>query len=291
MAPVTDTVATDLHGHSCYSDGRATPEDYVRFRASIGMQVIALSDHDTFAGVPRAAAAAREAGVVLVPAMEATSFIGFGTGAAEQVHVLAYFPPARLGALDDTFLGRRAALLHARWKAFVLAWMDGLAEHDRLAIDHTGELASAPAAEFPALQSMINRVFERNRILLESFHRHHVRFWDDAELFAWEPEALIEAIRADGALDVVAHANRVRDKERMARVLDHASGVEVYTSRHKAPIAARYLAYAESRGKYWTASSEDHQHGDYLRPPCGTPRATVERILGGPGAEARAASA
>lgn len=283
------TVATDLHGHSHYSDGRTTPEEYVRFRASIGLEVIALSDHDTFAGVGRAGAAAREAGVVLVPAMEATSFIGFGTAAAEQVHILAYYPPAMIDALEATALGRRARLVHARWKAFVLDWLDRLPDHDRLAVDHTGELEAAPASEFPGLQSMINRIFERHRPLLDGFHRHHVRFWDDAELFAWEPEELIEVIRADGALDVVAHANRVRDKDRMARVLDHASGVEVYTSRHKAPVAARYLAYAEEHGKHWTASSDDHQHGDYIRPPSGTPRRTVERIVCGPVAQAASA--
>ena len=47
---VTETIATDLHGHTRFSDGRAEPEDYVAFRAELGMQVIAVSDHDSFAG-------------------------------------------------------------------------------------------------------------------------------------------------------------------------------------------------------------------------------------------------
>jgi predicted metal-dependent phosphoesterase TrpH len=57
------------------------------------MEVIAVSDHDTFAAVPRAAEAARALGVTLVPAMEVTSLIHFGTASAEQVLVLASFPP------------------------------------------------------------------------------------------------------------------------------------------------------------------------------------------------------
>ena len=106
IVPVTETIATDLHGHTRFSDGRAEPEDYVAFRAELGMQVIAISDHDSFAGVPRAAEAARELGVTLVPAMEVTSFIHFGTPRAEQIHILAYFPPER--ALDGS-LGDDAA--------------------------------------------------------------------------------------------------------------------------------------------------------------------------------------
>ena len=68
--------------------------------------MIAVSDHDTFAGVPRAAEAARALGITLVPAMEVTSFIHFGTPRAEQIHILAYFPPER--ALDGS-LGKTAA--------------------------------------------------------------------------------------------------------------------------------------------------------------------------------------
>ena len=264
-------------------DGRTSPEEYVRFRAQIGMTVVALSDHDSFAGVARAAATAAAVGVTLVPAMEATSFIHFGTPQAEQVHVLAYFPPAFLDdhRLERTFLAARAARVHERWKGFVLEWLDGLPRHERGPLDPTGELALRAAVDFPGLQTMINLIDERNRAVFDSFHRHHVRFWDHPELFGWQPEELIEAIRADGALDVVAHGNRVRDKARMDRVLHHAQGVEVYTSRHSAQVAARFLAFAVAEGKHWTASSDDHQHGAYIRPPSGTPRRTVERILAG----------
>jgi hypothetical protein len=120
---------------------------------------------------------------------------------------------------------------------------------------------------------------QHHAIMYESFRRAHIAFWDDAELFGWEPEALIETIRADGALDVVAHATRVRDKDRMRRVLDYARGVEVYTSRHNPAVAARLLDFAITQGKHWTASTDDHQQGPYARPPSGTPRRTVEAIL------------
>src|SRR5690606_30940591 len=122
---VSETVATDLHGHTRFSDGRAEPEDYVAFRAGLGMQVIAVSDHDSFAGVPRAAEAARAHGVTLVPAMEVTSFIHFGTPRAEQIHILAYFPPARAidGSLAKTALGARAVAASRKWRELCLGWL------------------------------------------------------------------------------------------------------------------------------------------------------------------------
>lgn len=279
-----DRVATDLHGHTKFSDGRAEPEDYVAFRAELGMSVIAVSDHDTFAGVPRAAVAARALGVTLVPAMEVTSFIHFGSPRAEQIHVLAYFPPERAldGTLGDTALGARAVEVCRRWRTFVLEWLTALPEEQRWFIDPDRSLAGLQGTEFPQLQDFLNLLLARNRLVYQEFVRHHVTFWTEgAELFGWTPEQAIETIRADGALDVVAHPVRVRDKDRMDRVLDAASGIEVYTSRHKDTVAAQFLARAEAAGKHWTASADDHGHVAYIRPPDGTPRRTVDRILAG----------
>jgi hypothetical protein len=280
---MAETVATDLHGHTLYSDGRATPEAYVDFRAELGMRVIAVSDHDTFAAVPAAAAHASERGLTLVPAMEVTTFIHFGTPRAEQVHVLAYFPPRVLrdGGLGRTALGARAVAANRRWKRFVLDWLAELPASARWFVERGGELAALEGTAFPALQSFLNLLMERNPSLYQGFIAHHVSYWEqDRELFGWTPEQAIDLIRADGGLDIVAHPARVRDKPRMQRVLEHASGLEVYTSRHKAHVAAEFLAFAEQHGKHWTASSDDHGHTTYIRPPDGTPRRTGERMLG-----------
>lgn len=279
-----ETIATDLHGHTRFSDGRAEPEDYVAYRAGLGMQVIAVSDHDSFAGVPRAAEAARAHGVTLVPAMEVTSFIHFGTPRAEQIHILAYFPPERAldGSLATTALGARAVAASRKWRELCLGWLTALPEEQRYFLDPDRALAGLHGTEFPQLQDFLNLIYDRNRLVYQDFIRHHVRFWeDDAELFGWSPEDAIDCIRGDGGLDIVAHPIRVRDKARMDRVIDAASGLEVYTSRHRHEIAAGFRARAEAAGKHWTASADDHGHVAYMRPPDGTPRRTVERILAG----------
>ena len=139
----------------------------------------------------------------------------------------------------------------------------------------------APPARFPGLQQLILRITEKRPQVFRHFIRCHVRFWtEDRELFGWSPEDLIDAIRGDGGIDIVAHAARYRDKERLARVLLGASGVEVYTSRHRPDWAARFRAFAEQHGKLWTASTDDHQRGAYAPPPCRTPAWVMERLLG-----------
>ena len=276
-------VATDLHGHTQFSDGRATPEEYVEFRRQIGMKAIAICDHDVLAAVRRGAQAAERAQMLFIPGMEVTSFLHFGSERAEQFHVLAYFPASFLEGfrLESTSLYRRGLLVQERWRAFVLAWLHALPAEDQEAIDAEKELERLPGPLFPALQSTIDRIVTRRRPLFEAFRDHHVHFWEGTEnrdIFGWSPEEAIDAIRGDGAIDIVAHPARYRDKERTDAVLDLASGHEVYTSRHKPEVAARFREMAETKRKLWTSSSDDHQNAAYTRPPCGTPVRTLERI-------------
>jgi hypothetical protein len=277
-------VATDLHGHTFHSDGRATPEEYVEFRRALGMKAIAIADHDVFGAVREGAAAAERSKMLFIPAMEVTAHLHYGASGEEQFHVLAYYPHDVLEGfqLENTKLYARSILVQTRWKELVLEWMSKLAPEDREALDPAGELARLPPPLFPALQSMILRIIDRRQPLFEAFRDHHVTFWSsngpNADLFGWSPEEAIELIQADGAVDVVAHPTRYRDKDRTLKVIEHARGVEVYTSRHKAEVAAHFRELADAKKKYWTSSSDDHQNARYIRPPCGTPLRTLERI-------------
>lgn len=60
----------DLHCHSHCSDGELSPAALVARAAGRGVRVLALSDHDSLAGLPEAQAAAREQWLTLVPAVE-----------------------------------------------------------------------------------------------------------------------------------------------------------------------------------------------------------------------------
>ncbi len=100
----------DLHTHSTASDGTLTPAELVTAAAEAGLDVVALTDHDTTAGW-KPAMAALPGGLTLVPGAE-LSCRWFGARRPIPLHLLAYlFDPAN-GALDaaltEVRLGREA---------------------------------------------------------------------------------------------------------------------------------------------------------------------------------------
>jgi predicted metal-dependent phosphoesterase TrpH len=76
----------DLHTHSDESDGTFTPSEVVRRAAELGLDVVALTDHDTTSGLEEASEAAREVGVELVPGVEFSA-----EHQATSIHVLCYW--------------------------------------------------------------------------------------------------------------------------------------------------------------------------------------------------------
>ena len=76
----------DLQSHSVHSDGALTPVAVVAAAADAGVELLALTDHDTVDGVADAQAAARTHGLRLVPAVELSSIDPLG----EDLHILGY---------------------------------------------------------------------------------------------------------------------------------------------------------------------------------------------------------
>ena len=76
----------DLHTHTLASDGSDAPADVVRKAAALGLRAVAVTDHDTFAGLPEARAAGQRCGIEVVPGVELSTVWG-----GEEVHLLGYF--------------------------------------------------------------------------------------------------------------------------------------------------------------------------------------------------------
>jgi predicted metal-dependent phosphoesterase TrpH len=85
----------DLHVHSTASDGSLAPAAVVKRAAGAGLRAIALTDHDTLAGIPEALAAGEQYGVRVVSACEFSAASPWG-----EMHVLGYFLPADSPQLD-----------------------------------------------------------------------------------------------------------------------------------------------------------------------------------------------
>ncbi len=79
------TPTFDLQSHSVESDGALTPAGVVRAAADAGVQLLALTDHDSAAGVAEASEAADEVGIGLIAATEITALLD-----GRDLHVLGY---------------------------------------------------------------------------------------------------------------------------------------------------------------------------------------------------------
>ncbi len=76
----------DLHAHSCYSDGSDTPKELIDKALSVGLSAIALTDHNTTAGLPEFLAYAKDKPIAAVAGCEfSTDYNGI------ELHILGLF--------------------------------------------------------------------------------------------------------------------------------------------------------------------------------------------------------
>lgn len=103
----------DLHCHTRLSDGSATPEELVRLVREIGLDGVAVTDHDTLQGAAQALEAGRRLGIRVAPGVEISAQ---DRSRGRRVHILCYFP-RRTGELN-AFLQK---ILDSRRDAMLLS--------------------------------------------------------------------------------------------------------------------------------------------------------------------------
>ena len=85
----------DLHVHTTASDGSSSPAEVVRLAANGGLDVLAITDHDTVAGIPAALEAAANTPLQLIPGIEVSS-----THEGAEYHILGYFVDPQSDAIQ-----------------------------------------------------------------------------------------------------------------------------------------------------------------------------------------------
>lgn len=97
----------DLHCHTKLSDGSATIEEVVYMARRMGLTTIAVTDHDTQAGVARAVLMAKKYGITVIPGVELSAY---DYARERKVHLLCYLPdsPGRLEGLCKQTLDSRS---------------------------------------------------------------------------------------------------------------------------------------------------------------------------------------
>jgi predicted metal-dependent phosphoesterase TrpH len=131
-------VKIDLHTHSTRSDGLDSPSDLILNAAKAGLDVIALTDHDTVSGWDEARGKAFELGLGFVPGIEVTSVSDierFGKTIRISVHLLAYLPDPDHKALEIV-LGNTVETREARGRAIVEKLAEQIPITWEMVLDH-----------------------------------------------------------------------------------------------------------------------------------------------------------
>jgi len=250
----------DLHTHSLVSDGTDTPAGLVHKAQVAGLDVVALTDHDTFDGLDEATAAGERLGVRVVRGMELSC-----SRHGNSVHVLAYGADpanpelsAEMARVRDGRLGRLAGVLAKLADLGV-----PVSEADVMA-----QVGSSPSVGRPHIADALikaGHVRDRqeafDRFLADGGPAHVPRY-------TIEVERGVELVHQAGGLAVIAHPwGRGREHVLPQEVLealahDHQlDGIEVDHQDHDVDVRRRLRIVAESLGLLATGSSDYHGSG------------------------------
>jgi predicted metal-dependent phosphoesterase TrpH len=253
----------DLHAHSCRSDGILVPAELVAAAAAAGVRILALSDHDTLAGVRELrASGAAQLPLELVAAVEINSV---ATGIDDlwegELHILGLGVDPDSDAFEAALLRQRESRA-TRFK-MILARLADLG----LPVDNLAErLCPEPGSSLGRPQIA--------RLLVEAGHAPSV---DAAmqQLLArgmpayvarqgLGPREAIEAIRAAGGLPVLAHfADATARRSLVAELVESGlGGLEVHYRHFDAPTVAEMAALATSMRLVPTGGSDYHGDGE-----------------------------
>lgn len=246
----------DLHTHSTCSDGTDPPERIPELAAAAGCSAVALTDHDTFAGLAAATARAAELGIRLVPGAEVSCRYR-GTSA----HVLVYFA-------DDPDTPLAEELAHLREDRIVRN-RQLAARLESLGLPVTyEEIVAEAAGEESAGRPHVAAVLVRHGLadsIPDAFDR-----WLGEGKPAYVPKSRVSpaeiaaVARASGAVTVLAHPLTLGLE---GAALDGAvgelaasgfSGIEAYYGRYTPEERAALVTLAERHDLVATGGSDYH---------------------------------
>jgi len=252
-------VRIDLHTHSSRSDGTSPPAEVVAHAVGAGLDVIALTDHDTAEGWGEAAAAADELGITFVPGMEVSCRLG-----SRGVHLLGYLPdpthPGLARELERILEGRdgRMPQIVAKLQAIGIA----IEEADVHAVSGDAAASGRPhVADALVRAGVVEARDEAFARFLGPSGPAYVR------RYATPLEDMITLIREAGGVSVLAHpwgrgSRSALDADTIARLTDHGlTGLEVDHQDHDAEDRERLRAIAADLDLVVTGSSDHHGTG------------------------------
>jgi predicted metal-dependent phosphoesterase TrpH len=250
-------VCADLHAHSTVSDGWHGPRHVVDLQAAHGVQLAALTDHDTFAGVEAAHRQAALRGIRFVVGAEITA-----APPRANNHLLAHGVRT-----DDTALTQLLRRNVRVWRAEAAAALTrlraqgiDLSDPPELADEHTLVMPHSIA------RTAIRRKLGGHDAVwhqIDEALRHVPRRVYTAMP---APAEIAEAVHGAGGLVVWAHPGRSGVPADMLAALDHFDAVEVYTPRHSPEVVAELERLCANRNLPTTTGCDFHGYPGYARP-------------------------
>lgn len=275
----------DLHVHSSASDGTDVPAEVARRARAAGLDVLALTDHDTQAGIAEASAA-RPDGLTLIPGMELSCALADHEAdgrfpGQRSVHLLAYlFDPL------DQALGAETARIRDDRVYRAKGMVDRLRQ---LGANVTWEQVTRIAGDAVVGRPHIARAMAEAGVVSEPKDAFTPEWIDDGgrafvDRYAIPLDHAVALVRAAGGVPVLAHPRspgyEVPDEviARLAAV--GLVGLEAYHPDHLPPERERLVALASDLRLVPTGGSDDH--GTFNNSGIGrdlTPPESYERIL------------
>lgn len=246
----------DLHVHTLASDGSDTPADVVRMAVELGLRAVAVTDHDTFAGLPEAIEAGARYGVEVVPGVELSTIYD-----GVEVHVLGYYMDAghpRLRAM----MARATAERNARNETMVQrlhdagypVTMDAL----HAAFPDQTMLGRPHISEYLMRRGYVSSVQDGMKNLLGRGKPFYVARYNIPL------EESVETLRAAGGLPVVAHLFKYRyTPEQLTAMVDAAAaagavGLEAMYTNYTPEQEQAVRVLAAERGLLCTGGTDYH---------------------------------
>ena len=242
----------DLHAHTVASDGGDRPEELVAAAATTGVETLAVTDHDTVAGVAEARAAGDRLGVEVLAGCELTATVG-----DRVVHVLVYgeglVAPDLAHAVEVARRGRSERNLAIGER---LERLCGVGYDDAVQLAGASALSRAHFARAMVARGAVADVAEAFDRYLSSGRPAYV-----PAPAVPVPDAVALAAKA-GGVAVLAHPGRLAAGERdwvLAQALEAGiDGIEVWHPQHDAELRRSLAALAERRGLLATGGSDYH---------------------------------
>lgn len=244
----------DLHLHSRASDGTLRPEEVALLAKEKGLDLIALTDHDTVDGLEECAEECARLGLGFLRGIE------LSTGGDREIHVLGY------GIDPEKMRGNLASLRDDR-----LVRMEKMVERIReagmdVSMEDVREISGgAPLGRPHVAMAMVKKGYA------SSVKNAFDRFLGDGRPCCVPRQRMsfqlaVEWIHDCGGKAVIAHPALIRGSRRMltqtlAGLLDEgADGVEAFHSAHTPADAQEIESFARRRGVLVTGGSDFHGH-------------------------------